>query len=136
MVTDEELMTVARDARSQAYAPYSEYRVGAALLANGTIYRGTNIEIRGAAPIHAEMLATFNAVLDGATDFQRIAVSPSGISGEAPCGQCQYILAEFTTDLRIIEDTPNDESFTEYGLKELIGPAYSPQTDHSDSENS
>lgn len=134
MITDEKLMTVARDARGHAYAPYSEYRVGAALLASGTIYRGANMEVRGSAPLHAEMLAVFNAVLDGATDFQRIAVSPSGRSGEAPCGQCQHVLAEFTEDLRIIEDTPDNKPFTEYNLKELIGPAYSPQTDHHGNE--
>ena len=134
MISNEELITAAREARGHAYAPYSEYHVGAALLANGTIYRGANMEVQGAAPLHAEMLTAFNAVFDGSTSFQKLAVSPSGKSGEAPCGQCQYILAEFTDDLQIIEDTPPEKPFTEYNLRELIGPAYNPQIDHNDNE--
>ncbi|MBX0297527.1 cytidine deaminase [Haloarcula nitratireducens] len=126
-ISDIELIEAAREARERAYCPYSEYKVGAALLADDEIYQGANMEICGrTTSIHAEMLATFNAVFDGATDFERLAISPLGETGVAPCGLCQHTIAEFTEDLRIIEDIGSDSDFVEYSLKDLIGPAYRP----------
>lgn len=130
-VSDHELITAARDARTNAFAPYSDYPVGAALLANGTVYQGANIEISGrVTSVHAEMLAAYTAVFDGATQFDRLAVSPDGETGVAPCGLCQHTLAQFCDDLRILEDQGSDAAYAEYQLAELIGPAYNPSTRH------
>jgi cytidine deaminase len=127
-ISDTELMEAARAARENAYAPYSEYPVGAALLADGEVFKGANIEVTGwSTSIHAEMLAVFSAIFSGSYNLERLAVSPADLSGEAPCGLCQHTLAEFTDDLRIIEDAPAGESFTEYRLVDLIGPAYRPE---------
>lgn len=126
--TDLQLVRAAQDARQNAFAPYSEYPVGAALLADGEVYQGANIEVSGrSTSVHAEMMAAYTAVMDGAFDFEALAVSPKNQSGEAICGLCQHTVAQFCDDLRIIEDT-GDGEFVEYSLDDLIGPAYSPST--------
>lgn len=128
----EELLRQARDARDRAFAPYSEYAVGAALLTDRGVYQGANIEVSGrSTSVHAEMLAAFTAVFDGAQDFRALAISPEGETGVAPCGLCQHTLAQFCDDLRILEDA-GDEEPVEYSLQELIGPAYRPSTRHPD----
>lgn len=134
---DLELMEAARDARKHAFAPYSAYSVGAALRTrDGDIYTGANIEVSGrSTSIHAEMLAVFNAVFDGASGFETLAVSPKGLTGAAICGLCQHTVAQFCDDLRILEDVGEDDRCVEYSLAELIGPAYSPSTRHADEVN-
>jgi cytidine deaminase len=77
------------------------------------------------------MFAVFNAVYAGATEYRTLAVSPKGLTGVAICGLCQHTLAQFTDNLRILEDIGDDDP-VEYELKELIGPAYSPSTRHPD----
>ena len=134
MTTDTELMEAARDARTKAFAPYSEYAVGAALLANGEVYQGANVEVSGrSTSVHAEMMAAYNAVMDGSFEFETLAVSPQGLTGVAICGLCQHTVAQFCDDLRILEDVGDDEP-VEYSLEELIGPAYSPSTRHGSVE--
>lgn len=128
---DTELLDAARDARNHAFAPYSEYPVGAALYTDQGVYTGANIEVSGrSTSVHAEMLAVFNAVYDGATEYCTLAVSPDGETGVAICGLCQHTLAQFTDDLRIVEDTGADSEPETYSLGDLIGPAYSPSTRH------
>lgn len=130
-VEEDDLIELARQARERAFCPYSEYPVGAALETEKGIYTGSNIEISGrSTSVHAEMLAAFKAVGDGATDFRRIAVSPKNQSGEGPCGLCQHTLAQFTEELVIIEDRGQDDPLRYY-LSELIGPAYAPSTRHN-----
>jgi cytidine deaminase len=127
----EELLDYAREYREKAFAPYSEYRVGAALLTEKGIYRGANVEVSGrSTSVHAEMMAAFNAVLDGVQEFRLLAIAPDGETGVAPCGLCQHTLAQFTDDLPILEDNGEGEKPTEYSLDDLIGPAYSPSTQH------
>lgn len=134
MTNDTELMEQARDARTKAFAPYSEYEVGASLLANGEVYQGANVEVSGrATSVHAEMMAAFNAVMDGSFEFETLAVSPKGLTGVAICGLCQHTVAQFCDDLRILEDVGTDE-YVEYQLAELIGPAYNPSTRHGTAE--
>lgn len=119
----------------EAFAPYSEYPVGAALVANGEVYTGANIEVSGrSTSVHGEMMAAYNAVFDGSLSFEVIAISPDGETGVAPCGLCQHTLAQWAEELRIIEDSGEEES-NEYQLSELIGPAYSPSTRHSKEVN-
>jgi cytidine deaminase len=130
-VGEDDMIELARQARKRAFCPYSEYPVGAALDTEKGVYTASNIEISGrSTSVHAEMLAAFKAVDDGATSFHRLAVSPKNQSGEAICGLCQHTLAQFTDELEIYEDR-GDKPPTEYRLSELIGPAYSPSTRHN-----
>ena len=102
MITPEELVQMAKDARSRSYVPYSGFAVGAALLCkDGTVYQGCNIENAAYGPtICAERVAVFKAVYDGQRDFAAIAVA-GGRAGEEitglfpPCGVCRQVLREF-----------------------------------------
>ena len=90
-----ELIIRAMDARQYAYAPYSKYAVGAALLANsGAIYHGVNVE-NAAYPTSmcAERTAVFTAVAEGDKAFNAIVVATE--NGGSPCGACRQVLSEF-----------------------------------------
>ncbi|HOH20393.1 MAG TPA: cytidine deaminase [Anaerolineaceae bacterium] len=93
----QQLIETARQARRWAYAPYSQYAVGAAVLtASGRVYDGVNIE-NAAYPtgICAERVAVFKAVSEGEREFVAIAVVTSNAG--SPCGSCRQVLAEFGT---------------------------------------
>ena len=96
-----ELMQLAEEARERAYAPYSHFRVGAALLsASGKVYMGCNIENASyGATMCAERTALFKAVSEGEREFSAIAISGAaeGKQGSfcAPCGICRQALSEF-----------------------------------------
>ena len=100
-MTREELVLRAVAARKRAYAPYSRYRVGAALLTKGgKIYEGCNIENAAFTPTScAERTAFFKAVCEGERDFAAIAIvggGEAGITGfSAPCGVCRQVMREF-----------------------------------------
>ena len=103
-MTKEELARMAVEAMGRAYAPYSGYQVGAALLtADGRVYQGCNIENASYTPtVCAERTAFFKAVYDGARDFSAIAVV-GGKNGELtgffpPCGVCRQVMREFCGD--------------------------------------
>jgi cytidine deaminase len=93
----DELMATAREAVSRAIVPYSEYAVGAAIeTADGTVFTGANIEIANFSnSLHAEEVALARAVMEGHTDFARIAVASEADDGVTPCGMCRQTLAEF-----------------------------------------
>ena len=97
----EELMEKAKQAMTHAYAPYSGYKVGAALLcADGTVYCGCNIENGAFTPtICAERTAIFKAVYDGHRDFTALAVcgGKDGVITDVctPCGVCRQVMGEF-----------------------------------------
>jgi cytidine deaminase len=96
------LVTAARAARLNAYAPYSGYAVGAALRsADGRVYTGANVE-NASYPVGlcAERVALFSAVADGRREFLAIAVVTE--DGASPCGACRQALAEFNPDLEVI----------------------------------
>ena len=104
VMTPEKLIELAKEAMTRAYAPYSHYQVGAALLcADGTVYQGCNIENAAYGPTNcAERTAIFKAVYDGHRDFVAIAVC-GGKDGEIagafpPCGVCRQVLREFCAD--------------------------------------
>lgn len=100
----EELIAQAVEAMGHAYAPYSGYQVGAALLcADGTVYQGCNVENASYTPtVCAERMAFFKAVYDGRRDFQAIAVvggKGGVITGMfPPCGVCRQVMREFCGD--------------------------------------
>ena len=100
----EELCKLAIEAMGHAYAPYSGFKVGAALLcADGTVYQGCNIENAAYSPTNcAERTAIFKAVYDGHRDFTAIAVcgGKDGVITGAfpPCGVCRQVMREFCRD--------------------------------------
>ena len=91
------LLDQAQEARDHAYAPYSKYSVGAALLtADGQVYQGCNIENAGFTPtVCAERTAFFKAIYDGHRAFTAIAVIATGEEMGFPCGVCRQVMAEF-----------------------------------------
>jgi len=91
------LLDTARSALSGAHAPYSGYRVGAALETDGgEVYTGCNVEVANHSnSLHAEELALGGAVADGHRAFARIAVASAAEDGVTPCGMCRQTLAEF-----------------------------------------
>ena len=123
------LMTAAADAREFAYAPYSHFCVGAALLArDGRIFTGCNVENAAYSPTNcAERTAVFKAVSEGVRDFVAIAVA-GGKEGElsplcAPCGVCRQVLAEFCPpDFPVILGTPED--FRVFALGDVLPLAF------------
>ena len=97
-----ELVARAQAARDRAYAPYSNYRVGAALLGrSGRVYTGANVE-NAVYPLVtcAERTAVVKAVSDGERDFVAIAVATE--NGGTPCGSCRQILREFGADIVVL----------------------------------
>lgn len=103
--TDRQLVEMARQARERAYAPYSRFPVGAALLGHsGRVYTGCNVE-NASYPltICAEQTAVTKAISEGEREFEAIAVISA--TGATPCGACRQILREFGGqggDLRVI----------------------------------
>ena len=129
-MTDRELMQAAAEARKLAYAPYSRFCVGAALLtADGRVYTGCNIENAAYTPTNcAERTAFFKAVSEGVRDFEAIAVigGPETEEGGfcSPCGVCRQVMAEFCgNDFRILLGTPNNVQT--YSLQELLPATFS-----------
>ncbi len=101
---DVQLITMAIQASSHAYAPYSQFSVGAALLtADGRIFCGCNVEnLSYGLTICAERSAVFAAVAAGCREFTRIAITADTEEPISPCGACRQVLAEFNPSLEII----------------------------------
>lgn len=115
------LVRSAREARELAHAPYSHFRVGAALLADdGTVYSGCNVENRSfGLSICAERVAVAKAVADGRTGFRAIAVVTDTSPPAVPCGMCRETLAEFARDLPVLVANLAGER-REHRLRELF----------------
>jgi cytidine deaminase len=98
------LVAAARDARERAWAPYSNFKVGAALeAADGAIITGGNIENASyGLTICAERVAMFKAVSEGHRRFVRIAVVADTVEPTSPCGACRQVLWEFGPELEVI----------------------------------
>ncbi len=121
-----ELIKAAQKARLSAYAPYSQYRVGAALLTkSGKTYLGANVE-NAAYPdsICAERVAMFKAVTDGEREFDTIAVVTR--DGGAPCGSCRQVLAEFALNANVLIANESGEVVKETTVRELLPEAFLP----------
>ena len=125
-MTDEGLFQLAVEAAEGAYAPYSGYSVGAALLTkDGRVYTGANVENSSfGATICAERTAAVRAVTDGARVFDSIAVAAPGTGGPAwPCGICRQFLFEFGGGLRVISG-PDASRLEVYTLDELLSHGF------------
>ena len=129
-MTREALCAAAIEAMGKAYAPYSGYKVGAALLtADGRVYTGCNIENASYTPtVCAERTAIFKAVSEGERDFVMLAVcgGKDGILSGAfpPCGVCRQVMAEFCPKDMPILIVTGETSHTAVTLGELLPYAF------------
>ncbi len=121
------IIDLANTARQRAYAPYSEYHVGAALRTKtGRLFTGVNIE--NAAYPHtmcAERVAIFKAVSEGEREFEVISVVTD--NGGSPCGGCRQVLAEFGLDTLVLIANGQGELLKEMTVRELLPEAFTPE---------
>jgi cytidine deaminase len=119
------LQAAALAARENAHAPYSKFRVGAALEdANGRVHTGCNIEnATYGLTLCAERVAVFKAISEGAREFRRIAIAADTDTLTPPCGACRQILWEFCGDIEIVLLNPRGKSEV-LRLKELFPRAF------------
>lgn len=130
-MNNKELVTAAFAAMQNAYAPYSSYKVGAALLSkSGRLYTGCNVENAAYGPTNcAERTAFFKAVSEGEREFVKIAVV-GGKDGSVtdmfmPCGVCRQVMAEFCDgDFEIIVARSKDD-FTSFTLSTILPYGFS-----------
>ena len=130
MLTNEvkqNLVEIAVKAREKAYAPYSNYPVGAALLTNsGKIYEGVNIE-NAAFPVTmcAERVAVFKAISEGEYKFEAIAVAT--VNGGTPCGYCRQVMAEFGLGTAVLIANSKGKLIEETDVAHLLPGAFQPE---------
>lgn len=134
-MTNQELILEAKKARERAYAPYSHFKVGAALVTkSGKIYHGCNIENAAYTPTNcAERTAFFKAVYDGEREFAKIAIVGGADGADtdelcAPCGVCRQVMMEFCNpeEFQIILANGED-NYLELSLKELLPYGFGPK---------
>lgn len=137
MISEKEiknLIRLALDARKFAYAPYSKFSVGAALLTENGIFTGCNVENAAFGPSNcAERTAVFKAVSEGQKSFKAIAITAGGIGSEpsqytSPCGVCRQVLREFTVpcDFTVIMAKSTDD-YKVMSLGELLPESFGPE---------
>ena len=121
-----QLVEIALDARKNSYAPYSNYRVGSALLCDDgiNIYPGCNIENDGIQSICAERVAFTKAISEGERDFEYIVVcggnTLDSLDNCLPCGYCRQFMCEFVNkDFKIYALSEGDK-ITEYSISDLL----------------
>ena len=124
----EELVEAAREARELAYAPYSHYAVGAAVLSkSGEIYCGCNIE-NAAYPtgLCAERVAIFKAVSEGERELVALAVVTSNAG--SPCGACRQAFSEFAPDNAVIVLAPvRGKKRKKFTMKQILPDRFGPE---------
>lgn len=127
MTSNASLVAFAVQVTQNCYAPYSNFRVGAALLgASGKVYLGVNIENAAYSPtICAERSAIARAVSDGEREFTRIAIVTKG--AVTPCGVCRQTLREFAPDLEIVLADLQGNIRVVTTLKELLPDSFGPE---------
>lgn len=120
-MTDLELLTAAIAARDRAYAPYSRFPVGAALLAeNGRVFTGCNVEnLSLGLTLCAERTALVTAIAAGVSSFSALVIVADTTTPISPCGACRQVLAEFALTLRIVTSTLQGRQET-FSLGDLL----------------
>lgn len=132
-MNEKELCREAIDAMKNAYAPYSGYKVGAALLTEkGKLFAGCNIENAAYTPtVCAERVALFNEISSGERNFTAIAVAggKDGVINGAfpPCGVCRQVMAEFCAPDFTVLVVTGEDSYKKYTLNELFPQAFTPK---------
>ena len=123
-----ELAETARAVRDNAYAPYSGFKVGAALRAgDGTVYAGCNVENASyGMSICAERAAVCKAVSEGERDFEVLAICGPG--GAPPCGACRQVLHEFSPGLLILIANEHKTLIAKHKLADLLPVAFGPES--------
>ena len=125
MSSPETLRDAAFDAMENAYAPYSRFRVGAALRAsNGVVITGCNVEnaVYGEA-LCAERVAVAAAVAQGIKSFEEIAIATEADDPAPPCGSCRQTMSEFAPDLKVTSYAKNGKQAT-WRLGDLLPEAF------------
>ncbi len=124
---ERELIGKAVEARERAYAPYSGFKVGAALLSkDGRVFIGCNVEnVSYGLTVCAERVALFKAVSEGAREFEAIAIA-CGKAPCAPCGACRQVLFEFAPDLTVIMTDAEGSEIKVAKLSELLPEGFGP----------
>lgn len=134
MISDRELIAQALLARKNAYAPYSHFAVGAALLAgSGRIYAGCNIENAAYSPTNcAERTAVFKAVSEGERRLLKLALVAGNESLDAPlpaivspCGVCRQVLTEFAAPEMVLLLAKSEDDYESHTLGELLPMGFS-----------
>lgn len=123
------LLAQAREARARAYAPYSRFPVGAALLGeDGRVFTGVNVENASYGLGNcAERVAIGRAVTEGVRRFRAVAVTgPQDDVPCAPCGACRQVLHEFGPDLWVISPDAGEAGFTLTTMRDLLPGAFEP----------
>jgi len=124
-ITKEDLVKAAGDVRERAFPPYSNFRVGAAVLTKtGRVFTGCNVESASyGLTVCAERVAIWKAVSEGETDFQEIAVVVDTEELTPPCGVCRQIIWEFCGDVPVTLANLHGASET-ISMKELLPRAF------------
>jgi len=123
----QQLINLANQARQHAYAPYSKYRVGAAVRTkSGRVFTGVNVE-NAAYPqtMCAERVAIFKAVSEGEKEFEAISVVTD--NGGSPCGGCRQVLAEFGLATIVLIANGEGKLTHEMTVKDLLPEAFTPE---------
>lgn len=126
-MTADDLALIATKARASAYAPYSKFLVGAALLAkNGDVFTGCNVENASyGLTICAERTAVFKAISEGVREYSAIAISVPG--GGSPCGACRQVLNEFNPSMKVYLADENGVITSKTSLDILLPDAFGPE---------
>lgn len=120
------LLAAARDVRPRAYAPYSRFHVGAAVLAGGNVYVGVNVE-NASYPmtVCAERNAVGAALVAGQTSIQAVAVTHDSDEPIPPCGGCRQVLSEFGPDMLVVTEGIGGRR-AEWTLSSILPHAFGP----------
>ena len=123
----EALMAVAKKASEKAYAPYSRFAVGAAVLADdGSVFSGSNVENASyGLTVCAERIATYKAVTAGIRRIQAVVVYTPTTHPTAPCGACRQVLFEFGPSATVLAACESGETM-EWSVNELLPDAFGP----------
>ena len=127
-IENKQLIHAAMEAQKNAYAPYSNFKVGCAILSNdGKIIKGCNIENIAGTSNCAERTAMYSAIAQGVQSIYKIAIIGDGLTYCYPCGTCRQVIMEHNPEAIII-CAKSENDYEEYSIHELLPYAFSPQS--------